>query len=49
MLDNGASDTAKHASWFNEAELFFSLMSRKLLRRGESAFSDELVARIHGL
>jgi transposase len=38
--------TPKHASWLNQVELFFSILSRKLLRRGEFASRDELVARI---
>ena len=40
--------TPKHASWLNQVELFFSILSRKLLRRGEFASRDELVARIMG-
>jgi transposase len=38
--------TPKHASWLNQVELFFSILSRKLLRRGEFASRDELVTRI---
>jgi transposase len=38
--------TPKHASWLNQVELFFSILSRKLLRRGEFSSRDELVARI---
>jgi len=38
--------TPKHASWLNQVELFFSILSRKLLRRGEFGSRDELVARI---
>lgn len=38
--------TPKHASWLNQVELFFSILSRKLLRRGEFATRDELVTRI---
>jgi len=38
--------TPKHASWLNQVELFFSILSRKLLRRGEFASRDELIARI---
>jgi transposase len=40
--------TPKHASWLNQVELFFSILSRKLLRRGEFASRDELVSRIMG-
>jgi transposase len=38
--------TPKHASWLNQVELFFSILSRKLLRRGEFATRDELLERI---
>ena len=38
--------TPKHASWLNQVELFFSILSRKLLRRGEFTSRDELVGRI---
>ena len=38
--------TPKHASWLNQVELFFSILSRKLLRRGEFASRDDLVDRI---
>ena len=38
--------TPKHASWLNQVELFFSILSRKLLRRGEFTSRDELVQRI---
>ena len=38
--------TPKHASWLNQVELFFSILTRKLLRRGEFASRDDLVARI---
>jgi len=38
--------TPKHASWLNQVELFFSILSRKLLRRGEFTSRDELVTRI---
>jgi transposase len=38
--------TPKHASWLNQVELFFSILTRRLLRRGEFASRDELVAKI---
>jgi transposase len=38
--------TPKHASWLNQVELFFSILTRKLLRRGEFTSRDDLVARI---
>ena len=41
-----AHHTPKHASWLNQVELFFSILTRRLLRRGEFASRDELVARV---
>jgi len=38
--------TPTHASWLNQVELFFSILERRLLRRGEFASTDELAARI---
>jgi transposase len=38
--------TPKHASWLNQVELFFSTLTRRLLRRGQFASRDELAARI---
>ncbi len=38
--------TPKHASWLNQVELFFSILERRLLRRGEFASIDELADRI---
>lgn len=38
--------TPKHASWLNQVELFFSILTRRLLRRGEFESRDDLVARI---
>ena len=38
--------TPSHASWLNQAELFFSILTRRLLRRGEFASVTELVDRI---
>ncbi|MCA1704069.1 MAG: IS630 family transposase [Actinobacteria bacterium] len=40
--------TPKHASWLNQVELFLSIISRRLLRRGEFASRDELIAKIMG-
>jgi transposase len=40
--------TPTHASWLNQVELFFSIVERRLLRRGEFASVDELAARIIG-
>lgn len=38
--------TPKHASWLNQVELFFSILTRRLLRRGEFASREELVNKI---
>jgi transposase len=38
--------TPKHASWLNQVELVFSILTRRLLRRGEFSCRDDLVAKI---
>ena len=38
--------TPKHGSWLNQVELWFSILVRKLLRRGNFTSVDELRARI---
>ena len=38
--------TPTYASWLNQAELFFSILERRLLRRGEFASVDVLADRI---
>jgi len=38
--------TPTHASWLNQVELFFSILERRLLRRGEFASADELTSRM---
>ncbi|MBS2533834.1 IS630 family transposase [Catenulispora sp. NF23] len=38
--------TPKHASWLNQVELFFSTLTRRLLRRGQFASRDKLAERI---
>lgn len=38
--------TPPHASWLNQIELFFSILTRRLLKRGEFASRDDLVAQI---
>jgi transposase len=38
--------TPTHASWLNQVELFFSILERRLLRRGEFASTEELTQRI---
>jgi transposase len=38
--------TPTHASWLNQVELWFSIMERRLLRRGEFSSTDQLADRI---
>lgn len=38
--------TPKHASWLNQVELFFSTLTRRLLRRSQFASRTELAQRI---
>jgi len=38
--------TPKHASWLNQVELFFSTLTRRLLRNGQFTTRDELAERI---
>ncbi len=38
--------TPTHASWLNQVELFFSILTRRLLRRGEFESVDELAAKV---
>lgn len=38
--------TPNHASWLNQVELWFSIMERRLLRRGEFDSTDHLADRI---
>ena len=38
--------TPTHASWLNQVELFFSILARRLLKRGEFASVQDLVARV---
>lgn len=38
--------TPTHASWLNQVELFFSILERRLLRRGEFGSIDELADRV---
>ncbi|HUF96324.1 MAG TPA: IS630 family transposase [Acidimicrobiia bacterium] len=41
-----AHHTPKHASWLNQVELFFSILTRRLLRRGEFSSRDDLIGRV---
>lgn len=38
--------TPKHCSWLNQVEIWFSVLARRLLRRGSFASCDELRARL---
>jgi transposase len=38
--------TPKHASWLNQIEIWFSILVRKLLRRGDFASKNELRTKI---
>ncbi len=38
--------TPTHASWLNQVELFFSILERRLLRRGEFESVDHLAERV---
>ena len=40
--------TPKHASWINQIEIWFSILVRKLLRRGNFVSKDHLRQRIEG-
>src|SRR5476649_2336065 len=40
--------TPKHASWINQIKIWFSILVRKLLRRGNFASKDHLQRRIEG-
>ena len=38
--------TPSHASWLNQVELFFSILARRLLKRGEFASVEDLVGKV---
>jgi transposase len=38
--------TPTHASWLNQVELVFSILTRRLLKRGDFSSRDDLVAKI---
>ncbi|MGR8008453.1 IS630 family transposase [Streptomyces hypolithicus] len=40
--------TPKHASWLNQVEIFFSILGRRLIRRGEFNSRQNLLDRIDG-
>jgi transposase len=41
-----ATYTPKHASWLNMVEIFFSILAKRLLRRGEFTSRDHLAGKI---
>ena len=40
--------TPKHASWLNQIEIWFSILARKVIRRGSFTSTDDLRAKIEG-
>ena len=38
--------TPKHASWLNQVEIFFSILTRRLLRQGQFSGPDDLAAQM---
>lgn len=38
--------TPKHASWLNQVECFFSILTRKVLRRGAFSSREDLVDKM---
>jgi transposase len=38
--------TPKHASWMNQVEIWFSILARKLLKRGQFTSVEDLIAKI---
>ena len=38
--------TPNHASWLNQIELVFSILTRRLLRRGEFSSTEELITQV---
>ena len=41
-----ATYTPKHASWLNMVEIFFSILTKRLLRRGEFTSHEHLATKI---
>lgn len=39
--------TPPHASWLNQAELFFSVLTRKVLRHGDFSSRDDLIDKLN--
>lgn len=40
-------DTPKHCSWLNQIEIWFSILARKVIRRGNFTSIDDLVAKLN--
>ena len=40
--------TPKHASWLNQIEIWFSILARKVIRRGSFTSTEDLRAKIEG-
>jgi transposase len=38
--------TPCHASWLNMIEIFFSILARRILRRGDFSSRDDLIKKI---
>jgi putative transposase len=38
--------TPKHASWMNQVEIWFSILARKLLKRGNFTSIEDLIAKV---
>jgi transposase len=38
--------TPKHASWMNQVEIWFSILARKLLKRGNFTSVEDLIAKV---
>lgn len=38
--------TPKHASWMNQVEIWFSILARKLLKRGDFTSVENLIAKV---
>ncbi|WP_281054782.1 transposase [Thiorhodococcus drewsii] len=38
--------TPKHCSWLNQVEIWFGILTRRLLKRGQFSSTEELKARI---
>jgi len=39
--------TPKHCSWLNQIEIWFSILARKVIRRGNFISTDDLKSKIH--